>query len=170
MENEENMDDVDRILAGWRRERPDLDVSPMEIMSRISRLAKQLDRARKATFDDHGLEMWAFDVLSALRRAGEPYQLSPSQLAAEVFVTSGTMTNRLERLATNGWVSRHADPRDRRSLLVRLTASGQERVDNALAEFLVQETRLLASLEAEEQDELADLLRRLSSGFTATAN
>ena len=164
------MDDVDRILAGWRRERPDLDVSPMEIMSRISRLAKQLDRARKATFDDHGLEMWAFDVLSALRRAGEPYQLSPSQLAAEVFVTSGTMTNRLERLATNGWVSRHADPRDRRSLLVRLTASGQERVDNALAEFLVQETRLLASLEAEEQDELADLLRRLSSGFTATAN
>ena len=109
------MDEVDRIVAAWRHERPDLDVSPMEILSRVSRLSRQLDRARKSSFSDYGIESWAFDVLSALRRSGEPYQLSPSTLLQETLVTSGTMTNRIDRLVTAGWVERLPDPDDRRT-------------------------------------------------------
>ncbi len=97
------MDEVDRIVAAWRHERPDLDVSPMEILSRVTRLSRQLDRARKSSFAEYGIEGWAFDVLSALRRSGEPYQLSPSTLLQETLVTSGTMTNRIDRLVTAGW-------------------------------------------------------------------
>ena len=87
-------DEVDRLLEAWRRERPDLDVAPMEVLSRVSRLARHLDRARSQAFETHGLESWEFDVLAALRRAGAPYQLSPGKLLKETLVTSGTMTNR----------------------------------------------------------------------------
>src|SRR5699024_8997685 len=119
------MDEVDRIVAAWRHERPDLDVSPMEILSRVSRLARQLDLARKTSFSDYGIEGWAFDVLSALRRSGEPYQLSPSTLLQETLVTSGTMTNRIDRLGARGWVERRPDPGDRRGVLAQPTASRQ---------------------------------------------
>lgn len=159
------MDEVDRIVAAWRHERPDLDVSPMEVLSRVSRLSKQLDKARKVTFHNHGLEVWAFDVLSALRRSGAPYQLSPSRLISEMMVTSGTMTNRIDRLVTAGWVSRHPDPADRRGVLVRLTAAGQAKVDGALAELLVLEAELLAQLSAPQRRKLSELLRQLSTGF-----
>ena len=91
-------DDVDEIVAAWRRERPDLDVSPLEVLSRVSRLARRLDLARGSAFSEHLLDGWAFDVLSALRRAGEPYELSPGQLVQQTLVTSGTMTNRVDRL------------------------------------------------------------------------
>src|SRR6059058_6697504 len=90
-------DEVDRLIEAWRRERPDLDVAPLEVLSRVSRLARHLDRARGAAFSAHGLEPWEFDVLAALRRAGAPYELSPGQLTAEALVTSGTMTNRIDR-------------------------------------------------------------------------
>ncbi|GAA4284819.1 MarR family transcriptional regulator TamR [Brevibacterium daeguense] len=159
------MDEVDRIVSAWRHERPDLDVSPMEILSRVSRLAKQLDKARKATFHNHGLEVWAFDVLSALRRSGEPYQLSPTRLIGEMMVTSGTMTNRIDRLVSAGWVSRHPDPADRRGVLVRLTEAGKQKVDDALAELLVLERELLADLTAPQKRRLTELLRVLSTGF-----
>src|SRR5438270_11712156 len=92
-------DEVDRLVAAWRRERPDLDVQPLEVLSRVTRLARHLDRARRTAFAEHGLEPWEFDVLSALRRAGAPYQLSPGQLLTQTLVTSGTMTNRIDRLA-----------------------------------------------------------------------
>src|SRR5215208_7138704 len=91
--SEQPVDDVDRIVAAWRRERPDLDVSPLEILSRVSRLARRLDLARGAAFADHQLEGWEFDVLSALRRAGRPYELSPGQLVHQTLVTKGTITN-----------------------------------------------------------------------------
>ena len=91
-------DEVDRIVAAWERERPDVDVSPMQVLSRVSRLARHLDHARKTAFATHDLEPWEFDVLSALRRAGHPYELSPGRLVAETLVTSGTMTNRIDRL------------------------------------------------------------------------
>ncbi|MBD8019335.1 MarR family winged helix-turn-helix transcriptional regulator [Brevibacterium gallinarum] len=159
------MDEVDRIVAAWRRERPDLDVAPMEVLSRVSRLSKQLDKARKSTFHDHELEVWAFDVLSALRRAGEPYELSPSRLISEMMVTSGTMTNRIDRLVKVGWVSRRPDPKDRRSILVTLTEVGKQKVDNALSDLLVHEADLLAELTDAQKRKLTELLRTLSTGF-----
>src|SRR5699024_4417885 len=158
------MDEVDRIVAAWRHERPDLDVSPMEILSRVSRLARQLDLARKTSFSDYGIEGWAFDVLSALRRSGEPYQLSPSTLLQETLVTSGTMTNRIDRLVARGWVERRPDPGDRRGVLVQLTDSGRATVDSALADLLVKERAILSGLTPAGSRKLASRLRDLATG------
>ncbi|NHA67590.1 MarR family winged helix-turn-helix transcriptional regulator [Phycicoccus flavus] len=158
-------DDVDRIVSAWRRERPDLDVTPLEVLSRISRLARRLDLARGRAFAGTGLERWEFDVLSALRRRGAPYELSPGQLVTETLVTSGTMTNRVDRLAARGFVERHPDPGDRRGVLVRLTDAGMAAVDTALAELLADERALLAQLDDDEQADLAELLRRLLGPF-----
>src|SRR6266568_2326243 len=105
-------DEVDSLVSAWRRERPDLDVSPLEVLSRVTRLARHLDRARRTAFAERGLETWEFDVLSALRRAGTPYQLSPGQLLTQTLVTSGTMTNRIDRLAARELVVRGPDPAD----------------------------------------------------------
>lgn len=99
-------DGVDGIVAAWRRERPDLDVAPLEVLSRVSRLSRHLDIARRAAFERFDLEAGEFDVLTALRRCGPPYSLSPSRLASETLVTSGTMTNRLDRLERDGLVQR----------------------------------------------------------------
>ncbi len=119
-------DEVDHLVEAWHRERADLDLAPVEVFSRISRLARLLDRARRQAFTAHRIEPWEFDVLAALRRAGAPYQLSPGRLLHETLVTSGTMTNRVDRLAGRGLVDRLPDPGDRRGVLVRLTAAGQE--------------------------------------------
>ncbi|MGW4896825.1 MarR family winged helix-turn-helix transcriptional regulator [Kitasatospora sp. NPDC004240] len=158
-------DEVDRLVAAWRRERPDLDVEPLEVLSRVSRLARHLDRARRIAFAEHGLEPWEFDVLTALRRAGTPYQLSPGQLLTQTLVTSGTMTNRIDRLTTKGLVKRLPDPDDRRGVLVRLTDDGRDRADQALAGLLAHERELLAQLTAGQQGELAGLLRQLVAPF-----
>ena len=158
-------DDVDRIVSAWRRERPDLDVTPLEVLSRVSRLARRLDLARGTAFAEHGLDGWEFDVLSALRRAGTPYELSPGQLVAETLVTSGTMTNRVDRLVARGWVEREPDPTDRRGVIVRLTPTGMAVVDAALSDLLAHEHDLLADLGADERDDLAGLLRRLLRPF-----
>lgn len=158
-------DDVDRIVSAWRRERPDLDVSPLEVLSRVSRLARRLDRARGAAFTQHGLDGWEFDVLSALRRAGTPYELSPGQLVSQTLVTSGTMTNRVDRLAARGYVERHPAPSDRRGVIVRLTPGGMAVVDAAMADLLSHEHDLLAELGPAERGDLAALLRRLLRPF-----
>jgi DNA-binding MarR family transcriptional regulator len=159
------VDDVDRIVSAWRRERPDLDVTPLEVLSRISRLARRLDLARGSAFAEHGLDGWEFDVLSALRRAGDPYELSPGQLVTETLVTSGTMTNRVDRLAARDFVERHPDPTDRRGVIVRLTPSGMATVDAALADLLAHEREILAGLGHDEREGLARLLRRLLRPF-----
>ncbi|MFG3050240.1 MarR family winged helix-turn-helix transcriptional regulator [Kitasatospora sp. NPDC048239] len=158
-------DEVDRLVAAWRRERPDLDVEPLEVLSRVSRLARHLDRARRTAFAEHGLEPWEFDVLTALRRAGSPYQLSPGQLLTQTLVTSGTMTNRIDRLTGKGLVKRLPDPDDRRGVLVRLTDDGRDRADQALAGLLAHERELLAQLTSGQQGELAGLLRQLVAPF-----
>jgi DNA-binding MarR family transcriptional regulator len=158
-------DEVDRIVEEWRRERPDLDVSPLHVLSRVSRLARHLDLARRAAFERHDLELWEFDVLSALRRTGEPYQLSPGALVTRTLVTSGTMTNRIDRLAARGLVERRPAPADRRGVLVRLTDEGRTSVDAALADLLQVEERLLATLPDGDRDSLADLLRVLVAPF-----
>ncbi|MDP9864973.1 MULTISPECIES: MarR family winged helix-turn-helix transcriptional regulator [Streptosporangium] len=161
-------DEVDRLVAAWHQERPDLDVEPLQVLSRVSRLARHLDRARRASFAEHDLENWEFDVLTALRRAGEPYELSPGALLRATLVTSGTMTNRIDRLAAAGLVRRRPDPEDRRGVLVSLTDAGRSRVDSAFADLLRRERELLASLGKHEQQALAGLLRTLLVPFDAT--
>lgn len=156
---------MDRLVLAWRRERPDLDVSPMEVLSRVTRLARHLDRARRQAFAERGLEPWEFDVLTALRRSGPPYQLSPGRLLRETLVTSGTMTNRVDRLAAKGLVERLPDTRDRRGVQVRLTEGGRTLVDAALDGLLDHERTLLAGLDAPQRRRLADLLRIVVAPF-----
>lgn len=158
-------DEVDRIVAAWRRERPDLDVAPLEVLSRVSRLARHLDLARRQAFTGRGLESWEFDVLSALRRAGEPYQLTPTALVRQTLVTSGTMTNRITRLMERGLVVRSSSPTDARSVQVRLTDAGRDVVDAAMAELIAGERGILASLDPPEQVRLAGLLKTLLEPF-----
>ncbi|MCV2395800.1 MarR family transcriptional regulator [Actinotalea sp. M2MS4P-6] len=160
-------DEVDRILEAWRRERPDLDVEPLAVLSRITRLARHLATARSGAFANHDLEQWEFDVLSALRRAGAPYELSPGVLVTQTMVTSGTMTNRIDRLEARGLVRRGPAPADRRGVLVRLTDAGRARVDAALADLLDVERTLLADLEPADRARLAELLRVLVAPFDA---
>ena len=105
-------DEVDRLTAGWRRALPDVDVSPLEVLSRVARLARHLERQRTVVFARHDLETWTFDVLSALRRSDPPHHLSPGQLLAQTLVTSGTMTNRIDHLEERGLVRRRPDPAD----------------------------------------------------------
>jgi DNA-binding MarR family transcriptional regulator len=155
-------DEVDRIVVSWRRERPDLDFSPLEVLSRVGRLAKLLDRARKDAFHKSKLESWEFDVLAALRRVGTPYQLSPKALLQQTLVSSGTMTNRIDRLVDSGLVVRREDPNDGRGVLVELTASGLTRVDAAITRLVDAEAQLLSSLSRAEQKRLAESLKRLS--------
>ena len=158
-------DEVDQLVQAWRRERPDLDVSPLEVLSRVTRLARHLDIARKAAFSDVGLEIWEFDVLAALRRAGDPYALSPGQLGSQTMVTSGTITNRVDRLEERGLVRRERDPNDRRGVKVVLTDEGRTVVDEALTDLLDRERQLLEDLSANEQKSLANMLRTLVGPF-----
>jgi DNA-binding MarR family transcriptional regulator len=161
----EERDEVDDLVAAWREQRPDLDVGPLQVLSRVSRLARHLDIARRSAFAAHGLESWEFDVLSALRRAGPPFQLTPGALLRATLVTSGTMTNRIDRLAAAGLVSREPDPRDRRGVLVTLSDRGKTVVDAAFADLLEREHVLLAQLGPEQRDLLAGLLRTLLVPF-----
>jgi len=160
-------DEVDDLVAAWHAERPDLDVKPLQVLSRVSRLARHLDRARRTAFADHGLEPWEFDVLAALRRQGPPYELSPGALLRTTLVTSGTMTNRVDRLEQAGLVRRRRDPEDKRGMLVTLTAAGQTRVDAALADLLESEQALLAGLPEDSRQTLAGLLRILLAPLDA---
>ncbi len=163
-------DDVDLLVAAWRRERPDLDVSPLEVLSRVSRIARQLDIQRRTAFAESELEPWEFDVLAALRRAGEPAAMSPGQLGAATLVTSGTITNRVDRLEGRGLVRRERDPEDRRGVSVVLTDAGRELVDRALAEWIERERSLLAGLSSAERDRLAAMLRTVLVSFGASAD
>lgn len=156
-----NMDEVDQIVAAWRRERPDLDLAPLEVLSRVTRLAHRLGVIRHRVFAAHGLDGWEFDVLAALRRSGAPYELTPGRLAAETLVTSGTMTNRLDRLSARGLVERRPSPTDRRGVVVVLVEAGLTLVDATLTDLLAAEHRLVAALSGADQAEVAGHLRTL---------
>ncbi len=161
-------DEVDELVAQWRAERPELDVQPLQVLSRISRLARHLDRARTAAFAACGLQPFEFDVLSALRRQGPPYQLSPGALLRATLVSSGTMTNRIDRLVDAGLVTRRPDPQDKRGVLVTLTDRGRTAVDAALEDLLRSERELLNGLDDAQRGELAALLRVLLAPFDAS--
>ncbi len=163
-------DEVDRIVEAWSRERGDLDFSPLQVLSRVARLARHLERARRTAFAASDLETWEFDVLSALRRAGSPYQLSPKALLQQTLVSSGTMTNRIDRLVSRGLVERRTDPNDGRGILVMMTGEGRERVDAAISTLLAAESDLLERLSAPDQERLSGLLRKLSIDFDQAAD
>ncbi len=162
-------DEVDHIVTVWQREAPHLDVTPLHVLSRISRLSKHLDRARRAAFAAHHLEVWEYDVLAALRRAGSPYRLSPGALVQQTMSTSGTMTNRIDRLEQRGLVVRRPDPHDRRGVRVELTPAGRDVVEAALAALLDWEHDFLKTLNADERGVLTDLLRSLMLAFDDAA-
>ena len=158
-------DEVDRIVDAWLRERPDLDFAPLQVLSRVARLSKHLDRARRTAFSRSELDSWEFDVLSALRRAGAPYELSPKALLQQTLVSSGTMTNRIDRLVERGLVTRRTDPNDGRGIFVGMNPAGLTRVDAAITRLVDAEAELLATLSPSEQTGLATLLRKLSLDF-----
>lgn len=155
-------DEVDRIIADWSRARPDLDLAPLSVFSRLSRIAKHLDRARAHAFERSGLSSWEFDVLAVLRRGGEPYRQSPKTLVQQTMVSSGTMTNRIDRMAERELVRRLTDPNDGRGVLVEMMPLGQTLVDAAMTRLSDAEERLLAGMPRSERDRLATLLRRLA--------
>jgi len=158
-------DDVDQIVAAWQMQRPDLDPSPLHVLSRLTRVSAQLDTARAKAFRDHNLDSWEFDVLAALRRTGPPFTLSAGTLATQTHVTSGTMTTRVDRLLERGFVTRFPDQNDRRGVLVALTPAGQSGVDGAFKDLLEREKTALKGLGPKEQEQLADLLRELLDQF-----
>lgn len=158
-------DGVDEILAQWARERPDLDVSPIGVIGRISRLARELEARLEPVYREQGLEGGWYDVLATLRRAGPPYRLRASDFTRTLMLTSSGTTKRLDRLERAGLIERAPDPGDRRGVLITLTASGHALLDRAIEAHLANEHRLLAALDPDEREQLAALLRKLQLGL-----
>lgn len=163
-------DEVDEIVAAWRRERPDLDVEPLQVLSRLDRLAGVLGERRTAIFARHDLRRHEFDVLAALRRSGPPFELTAGELAVRTYVTSGTMTSRLDGLGARGLITRAADREDGRLVRVALTARGREIVDAAFEELLETERELLTPLAGAALAPLADALRALLATASSDAS
>ncbi|MCA1296743.1 MarR family winged helix-turn-helix transcriptional regulator [Stappia indica] len=159
------MDQVDRILDQWRAERPDLDVADMGTIGRVKRLQVQLGKGMDRVFAAHGLNAASFDVLATLRRAGPPYALSPSDLVDWTMVTSGTMTNRIDRLEKAGLVRRDRNPEDGRGFVVALTEAGFALIDAAVSDHVANQHRMMAPLTAEERRALDRLLVKWLAGF-----
>ena len=152
---------VDHLIEQWRAERPDVDVSPMAVIARLSRLTRIFERRVESLYNEFGLNQSQFGVLAALRRAGPPFCLSPTALYNSLLISSGAMTNRLDRLHALGYIDRVPDPRDGRSMLVLLTSSGRRLIDSMLSPHYDQEQQLLDPLSPHERDQLAGLLRQL---------
>jgi DNA-binding MarR family transcriptional regulator len=158
-------DHGDLVEAGWRRERPDIDVSSVGIVSRIRRIGSHLDRHRKERLEALGTDRVALDVLATLRRAGPPYRRTAGELQQSALITSGGMSQRLERLEAAALISRHMHPTDRRKVEVALTATGMALVDEVTGELMANESQLLDVLDRAEQAQLRALLKKLLSTF-----
>jgi len=156
-----DMDEIDRIVAQWNAVRPDLDVGPTHTLQRITRLGLLQSASFARVFAPYGVSFGEYLVLATLRRAGPPYRMNPTALFNAVILSSGAMTNRLDRLEEMGLVERLPDPADRRGRLVALSDRGLELVDASVIDHLENEVRLLGALDADEQQQLADLLRKL---------
>ncbi|MEU8899845.1 MarR family transcriptional regulator [Nocardia sp. NPDC048505] len=162
-------DPVDLITAQWRRERPDLDLEAMAILGRLGRLLTLAMPKIEAVFTAHGLQRGEFDVLAALRRSGEPFELNPSVIADTLMLSRAGMTGRLDRLESAGLVRRAADGVDRRAIRVALTEAGRELIDRVVAEHVENETRLLAVLSARDRGELDRIARALLASLEPDA-
>ncbi len=156
---------MDRVREQWQHVRPDLDSGPVGIVARIGRTAAYFDQSTNTLMRRYGLNRGAWDVLASLRRAGAPYERSPTALYRSLMRASGTMTHRLKRLEQAGLIERRSDPGDRRGLLVRLTSSGLDLVDEVAPLHLANERRLLRSLAASDRRALEGLLRSLLQDF-----
>ena len=162
------MDRAARAIEQWRRERPDLDVSPMGVIGRLNEASSLIARDRLApVFARFGLQSGEFDVLATLRRSGAPYALTPTELYEATMVTSGAMTARLDRLEKAGLVQRAPHPSDRRGVVVQLTANGLALVDEALGAHVANEHEILAGLTREERESLAKLLEKLIGSLSS---
>ncbi len=162
------MDRIDKILAQWRRERPDLDTTAMGLFGRMRNLTLHLSREMEKTFAGFDLNSANFDMLATLRRSGEPYTLSPSDLMETMMVTSGTMTNRIDQLEKAGLVARSQNPNDGRSFLVSLTPKGFELIDAAVTAHVETQVRLISTLSEEERTALDGLLRTYLASFESS--
>lgn len=162
------MDRAANAVAQWQRERPDLDVRPMAVFGRLSYAAFVVARDKlNPLFARFGLQSGEFDVLATLRRSGVPFALTPTELYEATMVTSGAMTNRLDRLEKAGLITRGPHPQDRRGVIVQLTEGGRDLIDEAVTAHVENEHQVLSVLTREEQDRLADLLAKLISGLDA---
>ena len=160
-------DHVDEVLAQWRAEAPDLDVSPMAVIGRLSRAHRAVEAALRRNFAAFGLDRASFDVLATLRRSGAPYRLTPGQLGRSTMVTSGAVTQRLDRLEAEGLVRRTPSPTDRRGVEVELTPAGHEVLDRVLPAHLDVEGRLLAGLDEDQRTAVVQALRLLVASVEA---
>ncbi|MDQ0455537.1 MarR family winged helix-turn-helix transcriptional regulator [Rhizobium paknamense] len=167
MDEADPKDSVDRLLAQWASERPDLDVAAMALIGRLNRLHSHMSREIEAVHLAHGLNHSTFDVLMTLRRAGPPYRLSPSELLATMMVTSGTMTNRIDQLEKLALVERAPHPEDGRSLLIALTDKGFDLADRAVTAHAANLDRLVAALSPQEQRAFDALLKTFLGAFEA---
>ena len=158
-------DAVDALLQAWNEARPDLDAAPLATVGRVIVLAKHLERSVEAALEKHGLALGQFDILATLRRQGPRGALAPSQLLRSVMLSSGGMTNRLDKLEAAGWIVRRQDPNDRRGVAVELTAKGCKLIDAATATRFAEAGESQPKLTAKEKDTLADLLRRWLNEF-----
>ncbi|XVV10688.1 MarR family winged helix-turn-helix transcriptional regulator [Actinoplanes sp. CA-131856] len=166
-------DGVDRIVGQWAHERPDLDTTAMAVFDRIANLSRIAGDRLERAYAEFGIGRPEFDVLATLRRAGDPFQLSPGELAASMMLSTGGTTARLDRLEKGGLVERLPSPSDRRSVLVRLTEAGYEVVERAVGAGLAEQQRLLGDLPSEKLRQLDDLLRealRASGGARVTGD
>jgi DNA-binding MarR family transcriptional regulator len=158
-------DEVDRVLADWAGQRPDLDFTPVGVVTRLSRLRGYLDAELAGVFARYGLTSADFLVIVSLRRGGPPYRMPQARLMDALGLTSGTVSVRLDRLEKSGIVTRDPDPASARGSLVQLTGEGLELFDRVAPVYLANEDRLLSALSPAEREVLAGLLRRLLSSF-----
>ncbi|GHO78007.1 MarR family transcriptional regulator [Ktedonobacter sp. SOSP1-85] len=162
-------DAIDKVMDQWHGERPDVDLWSMGVLGRVARLSRVLERAYKKFFSEHGLEAFEFDVLTTLRRSGEPYELTASALLKAALVTSGAITNRIDRMEARGFVERVRDLDDRRSVRIRLTPHGREVLDRIFSLHAANMERILQPLDREECEQLANMLRILLESFGDTS-
>lgn len=159
-------DRIDRLLAEWQAERPELDAAPMAVVGRLLSIGRQLEARANAALKPLGLHYTDLDVLATLRRGGRPYRRTPTELRDSVLITSGAMTACLDRLERNGLIARVADPDDRRSSAAELTTAGRKLIDKAIVVRFGEAGEALAGLSAGEREQLAALLRKLGAGLT----
>jgi len=153
-------DRIDNILEQWQSESPQLDVSPLAVTGRVLRIARLLEKHRESVLAAYGLNVWSFDMLATLRRQGPPYQLKPTDLYELLMLSSGAMTNRIDRLEQDGVVVRIRDPEDRRSVSVQLTPKGIALTDTVMPVLFEREQRLLAHFKTSEIQSFTGLLRK----------